>query len=195
MAAAELFFPIRFFFPTLSSFSYSSSAKRYKKPASAPSAFPFSTAPRRHQHLRLERARVLHTHNNTPRHPSVVVVNKPHSLCRRKRKKKRKATTMADAAAMAKANEPVPDMVKQFVVYFYRHIREKNGACRTLRCIATDAEGGAGGLRTQHKPTAPVQSGGGALSPKHIDPPTPHFFNFQSIVFRHQSNSRRKRHK
>jgi hypothetical protein len=33
-----------------------------------------------------------------------------------------------DAAAMAKANEPVPDMVKQFVVYFYRHIREKNGA-------------------------------------------------------------------
>ena len=35
---------------------------------------------------------------------------------------------MADAVAMAKANEPVPDMVKQFVVYFYRHIREKNGA-------------------------------------------------------------------
>lgn len=35
---------------------------------------------------------------------------------------------MADAAAMARANEPVPDMVKQFVVYFYRHIREKNGA-------------------------------------------------------------------
>ena len=34
---------------------------------------------------------------------------------------------MADAAAMARANEPVPDMVKQFVVYFYRHIREKNG--------------------------------------------------------------------
>ena len=39
---------------------------------------------------------------------------------------------MADAAAMAKANEPVPDMVKQFVVYFYRHIREKNGACHAL---------------------------------------------------------------
>ena len=34
-----------------------------------------------------------------------------------------------DAIALAKANEPVPDMVKQFVVYFYRHIREKNGAC------------------------------------------------------------------
>ena len=33
---------------------------------------------------------------------------------------------MADAAAIAKANEPVPDMVKQFVAYFYRHIREKN---------------------------------------------------------------------
>jgi translation initiation factor 3 subunit L len=33
---------------------------------------------------------------------------------------------MADATAIAKANEPVPDMVKQFVVYFYRHIREKN---------------------------------------------------------------------
>ena len=32
---------------------------------------------------------------------------------------------MADAAAMARANEPVPDMVKQFVVYFYRHIRER----------------------------------------------------------------------
>ena len=84
---------------------------------------------------------------------------------------------MADAAAMAKANEPVPDMVKQFVVYFYRHIREKNGACRTLRCIATDAEGGAGGLRTQHKPTAPVQSGGGAL-PKTHRPPNPPFFSF-----------------
>ena len=35
---------------------------------------------------------------------------------------------MGDAAA-ARANEPVPDMVRQFVVYFYRHIREKNGAC------------------------------------------------------------------
>lgn len=33
---------------------------------------------------------------------------------------------MADPSAIAKANEPVPDMVKQFVVYFYRHIREKN---------------------------------------------------------------------
>ena len=33
---------------------------------------------------------------------------------------------MADASAIAKANEPVPDMVKQFVAYFYRHIREKN---------------------------------------------------------------------
>mmetsp|Transcript_1553 Transcript_1553/g.6831 ORF Transcript_1553/g.6831 Transcript_1553/m.6831 type:complete len:536 (+) Transcript_1553:206-1813(+) len=32
---------------------------------------------------------------------------------------------MGDAAA-ARANEPVPDMVRQFVVYFYRHIREKN---------------------------------------------------------------------
>lgn len=32
---------------------------------------------------------------------------------------------MANDAA-ARANEPVPDMVKQFVVYFYRHIREKN---------------------------------------------------------------------
>jgi hypothetical protein len=40
---------------------------------------------------------------------------------------------MADAAAMAKANEPVPDMVKQFVVYFYRHIREKNGTPRPRR--------------------------------------------------------------
>ena len=35
---------------------------------------------------------------------------------------------MANDAA-ARANEPVPDMVKQFVVYFYHHIREKNGAC------------------------------------------------------------------
>ena len=40
---------------------------------------------------------------------------------------------MADAAAMARANEPVPDMVKQFVVYFYRHIREKNGASELPR--------------------------------------------------------------
>ena len=35
---------------------------------------------------------------------------------------------MANDAA-ARANEPVPDMVKQLVVYFYSHIREKNGAC------------------------------------------------------------------
>ena len=40
---------------------------------------------------------------------------------------------MADAAAMARANEPVPDMVKQFVVYFYRHIREKNGTSELPR--------------------------------------------------------------
>ena len=36
-------------------------------------------------------------------------------------------------ADLAKANEPVPDMVKQFVVYFYRHIREKNGTPRPRR--------------------------------------------------------------
>jgi hypothetical protein len=39
-------------------------------------------------------------------------------------------SAMAD---LAKANEPVPDMVKQFVVYFYRHIREKNGTPRPRR--------------------------------------------------------------
>ena len=32
-------------------------------------------------------------------------------------------------ARAARATAPVPDMVRQFVVYFYRHIREKNGAC------------------------------------------------------------------
>ena len=45
------------------------------------------------------------------------------------------AAAPTDAAALAKANEPVPDMVKQFVVYFYRHIREKNGASREERPI------------------------------------------------------------
>ena len=38
---------------------------------------------------------------------------------------------MGDAAA-ARANEPVPDMVRQFVVCFCRRIREKNGACLFL---------------------------------------------------------------
>ena len=46
----------------------------------------------------------------------------------REKRRKTDPSQMADAVAMAKANEPVPDMVKQFVVYFYRHIREKNGA-------------------------------------------------------------------
>lgn len=50
---------------------------------------------------------------------------------------------MADAAAMAKANEPVPDMVKQFVVYFYRHIREKNGA-RSCPCRRRREKGDGG---------------------------------------------------
>ena len=34
----------------------------------------------------------------------------------------------------AAAHEPVPDMVKTFVVYFYRHIREKNGARKENAC-------------------------------------------------------------
>jgi hypothetical protein len=55
---------------------------------------------------------------------------------------------MDAATALAKANEPVPDMVKQFVVYFYRHIREKNGAPRRptdppIRATAADHTGGS----------------------------------------------------
>ena len=66
------------------------------------------------------------------------------------------AAPATDAAALAKANEPVPDMVKQFVVYFYRHIREKNGASLAAdrRFAAAPKRGGWG--RFPQPPPSPA---------------------------------------
>ena len=73
---------------------------------------------------------------------------------------------MADAAAMARANEPVPDMVKQFVVYFYRHIREKNGTSE-LRDDREDDATTLAPMRARRSPVATIPqrpSGFGSVS-------------------------------